>query len=108
MSYTTNPKMPRIRRDAAQLVYKGWSTRKVARHFGFSQSVIVKWVKKAKTIGYHAIPTRSSRPEHHPKQISSKIVKKIIEFRLKTKRTTKAITKQRLNQEIGVSLISYR
>jgi len=108
MSYTTNPKMPRIRRDAAQLVYKGWSTRKVARHFGFSQSVIVKWVKKAKTIGYHAIPTRSSRPEHHPKQISSKIVKKIIEFRLKTKRTSEVIHQELLNQGIVVSLNSVR
>lgn len=38
--------MPRIRREAAQLVRKGWSTRKVARHFGFSQSVVVKWFAK--------------------------------------------------------------
>lgn len=108
MSYTLNPQMPRIRRDAAQLVYKGWSTRKVARHFGFSQSVIVKWVKKAKIIGYHAIPTRSSRPEHHPKQISNKIVKKIIEIRLKTKRTSEVVHQELLNRGIVVSLNSVR
>src|SRR3989338_9413946 len=108
MSYTTNPKMPRIRRDAAQLVYKGWSTRKVARHFGFSQSVIVKWVKKAKIIGYHAIPTRSSRPEHHPNQISNKIVKKIIELRVATKRTSEVVHQELLNQGIKVSLNSVR
>jgi len=108
MSYTINPQMPRIRRDAAQLVYKGWSTRKVARHFGFSQSVIVKWVKKARVIGYHAIPTQSSRPEHHPKQISKKIVKKIIELRLKTKRTSEVVHQELLNQGVVVSLNSVR
>jgi len=38
MSYTTNKNMPRIRKEAAQLlVRKNWSTRKVARHFGFSK-----------------------------------------------------------------------
>lgn len=74
MSYTTNTYTPRIRRDAAELVRKGWSTRKVARHFGFSQSVIVKWVAKTKKIGLHPIPTRSSRPKHHPKQISEDLV----------------------------------
>lgn len=108
MPYTINPQMPRIRRDAAQLVYKGWSTRKVARHFGFSQSVVVKWVHKARVLGYHAIPTRSSRPEHHPKQISGKIVKKIVELRLKTKRTSEVVHQELLNQGIVVSLNSVR
>lgn len=100
--------MPRIRRDAAQLVYKGWSTRKVARHFGFSQSVIVKWVQKARVLGYHAIPTRSSRPRHHPKQISNKVVKKIIKLRLKTKRTSEVVHQDLLNQGVVVSLNSVR
>lgn len=108
MSYTINPQMPRIRRDAAQLVYKGWSTRKVARHFGFSQSAVVKWVQKARVLGYHAIPTRSSRPEHHPRQLSNKIVKKIIEFRLKTKRTSEVVHQELLNRGIIVSLNSVR
>lgn len=67
MSYTTNKNMPRIRRDAAELVRKGWSTRKVARYFGFNQSVIVKWVRKSKIYGYNKIPTLSSKPKHHPK-----------------------------------------
>lgn len=100
--------MPRIRRDAAQLVYKGWSTRKVARHFGFSQSVIVKWGQKARVLGYHAIPTRSSRPGHHPKQISNKVVKKIIKLRLKTKRTSEVVHQELLNQGIAVSLNTVR
>jgi len=100
--------MPVIRREAAQLVYKGWSTRKVARHFGFSQSVIVKWVAKSKKIGYHPIPTQSSRPHHHPKQLKEKVVEKIVALRIKTKRTSEVVHQHLLNEGIKVSLNSVR
>ena len=108
MPYTTNPNMPRIRREAAQLVRKGWSTRKVARHFGFSQSVIVKWFKKSKLYGYHSIPTQSSRPKHHPKELTEDVVQKILDIRLKTKRTSEVVHQTLLNQGIKVSLNSVR
>ena len=108
MPYTINPHMPRIRREAAQLVRKGWSTRKVARHFGFSQSVIVKWFTKSKTLGYHAIPTQSSRPKHHPKELKQDIVKKILEIRLQRRRTSEVVHRELLNQGIRVSLNSVR
>ena len=100
--------MPAIRREAAQLVYKGWSTRKVARHFGFSQSVIVKWVKKAKVWGYGVIPTQSSRPHHHPKQLKEEVIEKIVSLRLKTKRTSEVVHQHLLNEGIKVSLNSVR
>jgi len=100
--------MPAIRREAAQLVYKGWSTRKVARHFGFSQSVIVKWVVKSKKIGYHPIPTQSSRPHHHPKQLKEKVVERIVALRIKTKRTSEVVHQYLLNEGIKVSLNSVR
>lgn len=108
MPYTTNKNMPRIRREAAQLVYRGWSTRKVARHFGFSQSVIVKWVKKARVWGYGAIPTKSSRPHHHPKQLKEKVVERIVDLRIKTKRTSEVVHQHLLNEGIKVSLNSVR
>lgn len=108
MPYTTNPRMPRIRREAAQLVHRGWSTRKVARHFGFSQSVVVKWVKKSKVYGYHAIPTKSSRPHHHPKELGGDLVKKILDIRLETKRTSEVVHQTLLNQGVVVSLNSVR
>src|ERR1017187_6149860 len=108
MPYTTNKNMPAIRREAAQLVYRGWTTRKVARHFGFSQSVIVKWAKKAKILGHHPIPTKSSRPHHHPKQLTEEVVRKIIALRLKTKRTSEVVHQHLLNEGIKVSLNSVR
>jgi transposase InsO family protein len=108
MPYTQNPHMPRIRREASQLVYKGWSTRKVARHFGFSQSVVVKWTKKASIIGYHSIPTLSSRPHHHPKQLKREIVNRIVELRLLHNRTSEVVHQQLKNEGIKVSLNSVR
>lgn len=108
MPYTTNKNMPRIRKEAAELVYKGWSTRKVARHFGFSQSVIVKWVKKARVLGYGAIPTKSSKPHHHPKQLKESVVERIVALRLKTKRTSEVVHQHLLNEGIKVSLNSVR
>ena len=94
MPYTSNKHMPRIRREAARLVHRGWSTRKVARHFGFSQSVIVKWVQKSKKIGDHPIPTRSSKPKSHPKQLPRVVIQRIIDIRIKTKRTSEVVHQQ--------------
>lgn len=108
MPYTTNKYMPRIRREAAQLVYKGWSTRKVARHFGFNQSTIVRWVEKAKIYGYHPIPTLSSKPKHHPHQLSNEIVWKIFQTRIKNKRCAEVVHQELLNQGIRTSLSSVK
>lgn len=33
--YTNNKNMPRVRREAVRLVYRGWSARKVGRYLGF-------------------------------------------------------------------------
>ncbi len=109
MPYTTNKNMPRIRKEAAQLlVRKKWSTRKVARHFGFNQSTIVRWFKKSKTYGYHDIPTQSSRPKSHPKQLDEKVVARIVALRLQTKRTSEVVHQHLLNEGIKVSLNSVR
>ena len=43
MAYTTNPKFPEVRRRSGELLAKGWSTRKVAWHLGYTQGAIVKW-----------------------------------------------------------------
>ncbi|MFA4880331.1 MAG: integrase core domain-containing protein [Candidatus Doudnabacteria bacterium] len=82
MPYTTNPHLPRLRMQAAKLVLnQKWSTREVARHTGFNQSTITRWVIKARMTRRNTIPTESSRPHHHPKELSSEMIIKILDYR---------------------------
>lgn len=82
MPYTTNPHMPRVRRDAVRLVsYRGWSIRKAARHIGVEPSTVSRWVRRDPTGGWRVIPTLSSRPHSHPRQLSSDVITKILEIR---------------------------
>lgn len=105
MPYITNPRLPQVRMQAVKLVRSGWSTRKVARHLGFSQSAIVRWVKKAPTDERSVIPTKSSRPHSHPKEIDWKIKRKIFDLRIKTKgRCSEVIQKMLDDQGVKVSL----
>jgi transposase len=109
MPYTTNKNMPRIRREAVQLsIMRGWSVRKVARHLGFHHTAVLKWIQKAKVIGNHPIPTRSSRPKHHPKELSEDIIKNIVEKRLAHNRYAEAVHKELENDGIKVSLSSVK
>jgi len=95
--------------EAVRLVkYRGWSTRKVARYTGFNQSAIVKWCKKDPTGGWVRIPTESSRPHRHPKQLEENIVEKILAIRTKTRRTSEVVHQELLNQGVKVSLNSVR
>ena len=95
--------------EAVRLVkYRGWSTRKVARHTGFNQSAIVKWCKKDPTGGWRRIPTKSSRPNHHPQELKQSIIAKILKIRVATKRTSEVVHQELLNQGIKVSLNSVR
>jgi transposase InsO family protein len=109
MAYTTNPKLPKLLMEAVRLVkHKGWSTRQVARYTGYSQSVIVKWCKKDPTGGWRRIPTLSSRPHSHPKQLKQDIVEKIISQRKKHGRCSEVVHQELINQGIRVSLNSVR
>jgi transposase InsO family protein len=108
MSYTQNPHMPRVRREAAQMVYKGFTPTEVGRRYGVGSSTVCKWVKKAERYGYHAIPTLSSRPRHHPRELSGDLVWKIFHQRLKTKRCAEVIHKELSLQGVSVSLSSVK
>lgn len=108
MPYTTNPHMPRIRKDAVALVAKGWSTRKVARHTGFSQSVIVKWCAKSDKRGYGNIPTKSSRPTHHPRALTESLVEHIVKKRLAHNRTSEVVHAELAREGVTVSLSSVK
>ena len=107
MAYSLNPHLPRVRREAVYLVkQKGWSTRKVARYFGYSQSVIVKWCAKDPTGGYRRIETRSSKPKTSPRALSRDIVQAIIKKRVGRRRCGQVIHRELLADGISVSLCS--
>lgn len=83
MAYTKNPHIPKVRKEAIRLLrQEQWSTRQVARHLGVSQSVIVKWHKKAPKTGWCEIETKSSRPHSHPRVISQVVEDEMVRIRL--------------------------
>lgn len=108
MAYTTNPKLPKLRMQAVMLVRRGWSTRQVARHLGYNQSTIVRWVARAPCDGRETIPTLRSRPKSHPKQLSKKVVTAIVEERLRSKRCAEVIHKALSEKGVVVSLSSVK
>ena len=100
--------MPRIRREAADLARRGWSARKVGRHLGFHHTAIMRWVSVARKIGHVPIPTKSSRPHSHPKQLKESIVTKIVKKRLEHNRYAEAVHKELQNDGVKVSLSSVK
>lgn len=108
MSYTKNPNLPRVRMKAVRLVLQGWSTRKVGRYFGFGSSTISKWLKKDLHHGRVPIPTFSSRPKHHPNQLSEEKISAIVKQRLKRNRCAEIVHRELLNQGIVISLSSIK
>lgn len=91
---------------AVLLVRKGWSIRKAARHFGFSHSALIEWLKKAPRDGRSVIPTESSAPKSHPNELPTDIVAAIINQRKKRNRCAEVVHKELANQGIEVSLSS--
>ena len=108
MSYTKNPSLPKVRQQAADLVHKGWSARKVGRYLGFHHTAVMKWVRKAKSIGYHPIPTQSSKPKHHPKELSHELVWKIFHKRMMLKRCAEVVYEELKNEGVKISLSSVK
>lgn len=106
MAYTSNKHMPRLRQQAAELVRRGWSARKVGRYLGFHHTAIMSWVRKSEKIGFHPIPTQSSRPRSHARSLNPIIEARIIAIRLEHGRYGKAIHQQILNEGFNVSLAS--
>lgn len=108
MSYTKNPHMPKVRQQAADMVYRGYTPTEVGRRFGVGSSTICKWVKKAKKYGYHPIPTLSSKPKHHPKELSNELVWKIFHKRLQIKRCAEVVHQELKNEGVQISLSSVK
>ena len=108
MAYSKNPQLPRVRREAAVLVRKGWSARKVGRYLGFHHTAVMRWVKESERIGLHPIPTKSSRPRHHPKELRTDVVQQIVATRLTHGRCAEVVHKQLEHAGTTVSLSSVK
>lgn len=108
MAYTKNPEVAKVRGQAADLVRRGWSVRKVARHFGYSHSAVVKWVARSKKRGSGPIPTRSSRPKSHPHALGRNIIHEIIKERIGRRRCAEHVHRALLKKGVVVSLSSVK
>lgn len=100
--------MPKVRCEAANMVHRGFTPTEVGRRYGVGSSTICKWAKKAMIYGYHPIPTLSSRPKHHPNELSNELMWEIFHQRIKTKRCAEVIHRELVNQGIITSLSSVK
>lgn len=106
MPYTINPHLPRVRAQAVELVKQGKSVREAARHFGFAHNTVLNWLNRKPEYGWHrqlVIPTRSSRPFHHPRELSEEIISRILELR-KERNQCAEILHYRLMNEYGLKV----
>ena len=108
MPYSKNPYLPKVRMEAVNLVYQGWSTRKVARYFGLGSGTVSKWVRRDCCYGLRPIPTASSRPLSHPRALPVKMVNAIVKVRLKHNRCPEIVHQELMNQGLSVSLSSVK
>ena len=111
MAYTTNPNLPHVRMQAVELVRQGWSIRKTARHLGFSHCAVRLWLKRIPEYGWHGrleIPTRSSRPLHHPDELSEEIILRILELRAERNQCAEILHHRLLDGRVVVSLSSVK
>jgi transposase InsO family protein len=109
--YTSNPNIPKVRLEAVKMLRSGKSSREVARHFGFNQSSVVRWDKRYKEeyLTLHAhLETRSSRPHHHPNELSQDVVDAIVEARLKHNRCAEIVHDDLIERGVKVSLSSVK
>jgi putative transposase len=68
----------------------------------------VKWVAKSKRYGHVPIPTQSSRPHHHPKELSRELQWAIFRKRLLHNRCAEVVHQELQNDGVGVSLASVK
>ena len=102
MAYTTNNKLPDVRRKARELLKQGWSTRKVARHLGYTQGAIVKWSHRK------TVDTIPSRPKKSPKALPEDLRARIIAKRLSIRRCAIIVHAVLKNEGVVVSLSSVK
>lgn len=91
MAYTTNKEAERVRRQAVELVRRGWSSRKVGRHLGYHHTAVMKWVKRTEKMGTSGLYTRSSAPKTNGRCIDNDIKQRIVDLRIQTRRCAEVL-----------------
>lgn len=103
MPYTTNNKIPSLRRDAARLYHKGWSARRIGRYLGYHHTAVMKWVKKSRIVGDVPILTESSEPKNVRRPTEKNIENRICKMRIETKRCAQAIHEQLKREGVKIA-----
>lgn len=99
MAYDTNPRLPRLRARAVEMVRAGKTVTEVARYFGFTKGAVSKWCKKMPPGGSWVIPTKVSAPKRHPAKIDEVVAYRIKEWRLKLKGRCAQVIQAHLAEE---------
>lgn len=111
MAYTNNPNLPRVRMEAVWMVRRGNSVRSVARHFGFAHNTILNWLERTPEYGTHdqlVISTRSSRPLHHPDELSPELIRRTLELRQERDQCAEILHHRLMDEGLIVSLSSVK
>lgn len=99
MAYDTNPRLPRLRARAVEMVREGKTVTEVARYFGFTKGAISKWCKKYPPNGAWVIPTKVSAPKTHPARIEKAVAYRIRELRFQLKGRCAQVLQAHLKEE---------
>ncbi len=105
--YNQNPHLPKVRQMAAAFA-RDHGVRAAARRFGVSPGTITKWNKKAQKLGFHPIPTLSSRPKSHPHSLSKEKTAAIIKARIDHHRCAEVVHEYLKRDGVAVSLSSVK
>lgn len=92
------------------MVESGLSVRAAARHYGYAHNTILNWVRRARGMHHNmrTIPTRSSRPQHHPHELPRDIVGSILEMRSERHQCAEILHHRLTSEDVQVSLSSVK
>lgn len=94
--------------QAVLKVRSGWSIRQTARWIGVEPSTVMRWMRRAPRHPLAIIPTRSSRPHHHPHELTREVIDAIIEYRTRYRRDAFFLHHMLNKDGYGVSLSSVK
>lgn len=105
--YTSNPFIGKVRRLAVNdVIYRGLSYSQVGLRYGVTKSAVCKWMKKRTPDHREFIKTMSSRPHHHPNELSYEVIQEIIYLRMKFGRCAPVIQAHLERKGIKTSISS--